>query len=68
MATTYTQNEALGRAVERARQDSDAYCVYCNRQGDYIVRNAAAAPPREFNRLLTASYSDGSTIVIRFNS
>jgi hypothetical protein len=69
MATTYTLNEAVGRAIERARQDVDSYCVFRNRERDCIVRHAWATPPRgDFERVCTASCSDTtSTVVVRFS-
>jgi hypothetical protein len=45
MATSGNMQWAKTRATERAKSDNDAYSIYTHRNGDCIVRNAAAAPP-----------------------
>lgn len=55
-AIVYTKHQAIGRAVERAMQDADSFCVYQHRDypSEYIVKTRASSPPRNFKRIFTA--------------
>lgn len=55
MATVYTKHQAIGRAVERAMQDADSFCVYQHKNypDEYIVQTRASSSPRNFKRIFT---------------